>query len=83
MFYGAPGRRLFATIGAGPIRGAQTINGTGYVVSGGELYQLSRTGVATLIGGIPGTGRVTIQHNDTQAVIMHSAGWHAYPLAGG
>lgn len=81
MFYGAPGRKLFATVGVGPIRGAHTVNGIGYVVSGSELYQVARAGLPTLLGSIPGVGRVCIQHNETQVVIMHSVGWSMYSLS--
>lgn len=76
MFYGSPGLRLLSTIGTGPIRAAHTASGFGWVVSGNSLYQVTSAGVATLIGVVPGTGRVCLVHNDTQLAVMHSAGWH-------
>lgn len=76
MFYGSPGLLLLSTIGTGPIRAAHTANGYGWVVSGQSLYQVTSAGVATLIGDVPGSGRVCLVHNDTQLAVMHSAGWH-------
>lgn len=65
MFYNAPGLRLFANVGTGPIRGAHVAAGAGWVVSGRSLYGVTPSGVATLIGAIPGTARVQMEHNDT------------------
>jgi hypothetical protein len=76
MFYGAPGLRLLSTIGTGPIRGAHEAKGSGWVVSGASLYQVATDGTATLIGAVPGAGRVCLVHNDTQLAVMHSEGWH-------
>jgi len=81
MFYGSPGLRLLATIGTGPIRGADYASGYGWVVSGSELYRVTSTGTATLVGAVPGEGRVCIVHNDTQLAVMHSAGWHVATIA--
>lgn len=81
MFYGSPGLRLLATIGTGPIRGAHTAGGYGWVVSGDELYKVTSAGVATLVGVVPGNGRVCLQHNDTQLAVMHSVGWEVVTLA--
>jgi hypothetical protein len=75
MFFGAPGRRLFTTLGSAPIRGQHAAFGYGWVVAGPSLYRVSSTGVATLLGNIPGTGRVTIVNNDIQLVVMHDSGW--------
>lgn len=81
MFYGSPGLNLFSNIGAGPIRGATTAGGYAWVVSGGELYRVSATRAALLVGSVPGSGRVTVVNNDTQVVVMHSAGWHVVTIA--
>ena len=76
MFFGSPGRRLFTTIGTDPIRGAHTAFGSGWVVAGSSLYKVASTGGTTLIGTVPGSGRVCIVNNDIQLVIMHETGWH-------
>ena len=68
----APGLRLLITVGTGPVRGLWTFNGVGYVVSGNELYRLyfiNNAYVATLIGGVAGTGPVSMADNGTQLFI--------------
>lgn len=80
MFYGSPGLALFATIGDGPIRGMRTAGGYAWVVSGAELYRVNASGSATLIGTVPGSGRVHLVSNDTQLVVMHSEGWHVVTI---
>lgn len=80
MLYGAPGLKLFKTVGTGPIRGAATAHGYGWIVSGAELYRVPLTGDPLLIGTVPGEGRVQILHNDSQVVVMHSEGWHVLTL---
>ena len=59
----APGLKAFARIGDGPHRGAHNCEGRRFVVSGRKLYQVDKTGAATELGTIPGTGRVTMAHN--------------------
>ncbi len=57
-----PGEVLFATLGAGPIRGvfrqAGTFGGDFLVVSGTNLYRVTEAGVVTLVGAVTGTDRV-------------------------
>ena len=65
----APGLRLLATIGNGPIRGLwdfQADAGTAFVVSGDRLYKINSSYTATYIGTIAGTGPVSIADNGTQ-----------------
>lgn len=59
----APGLKTFARIGTGPHRGAHNCEGRRFIVSGRKLYQVDKDGVATDRGTIPGTGRVTMAHN--------------------
>lgn len=59
----APGLKAFARIGTGPHRGAHNCEGRRFIVSGRKLYQVDKDGVATDRGTIPGTGRVTMAHN--------------------
>lgn len=75
MFFGAPGRRLIASLGTDAIRGAHTAFGSGWVVAGSQLFKVAPNGAAVPIGAILGTGRVHMDNNDTQLVIMHSDGW--------
>lgn len=65
----APGLTLLATVGIGPIRGLWTFNGVGYVVSGLELYKITSSYTATLLGTVSGTGPVSMADNGTQLFI--------------
>lgn len=58
-----PGMEVFATVGAGPHRGARDVEGKAFVVSGQTLYQVSPLGVVTSIGTIPGVELVSMTHN--------------------
>jgi len=58
-----PGLQTFATVGDGPHRGARDVEGKLFVVSGRTLYQVATDGTATSKGTIPGTGLVSMTHN--------------------
>ncbi|KAF1698358.1 hypothetical protein CSC62_05470 [Pseudoxanthomonas jiangsuensis] len=49
--------------GAPPVRGIHDCEGKLYAVIGTTLYRISLSGVAIPIGTIPGTGRVSMDHN--------------------
>lgn len=74
----APGLRLLATIGTGPIRGVWIFGGDGYVVSGDELYKITTSFVATLLGTVSGTGPVSIADNGTQLFIAANPDGYIY-----
>jgi len=65
----APGLRLVATVGSGPIRGLWSHGGYLYVVSGTGFYQVTSGYVATLKGTVTGTGPVSMADNGTQLFI--------------
>ena len=68
----APGLKLLATVGFGPIRGLWAFSaqdGTGFVVSGTQLYKINNSYTATLIGSVSGTGPVSMADNGTQLFI--------------
>jgi len=65
----APGLRLLATVGDGPIRGLWRMGDYGYVVSGKELYRLNSDWTSLYIGNLSGTGPVSIADNGTQMFI--------------
>lgn len=65
----APGLRLLATMGVGPIRGLWTYAGYGYAVSGSQLYKIDTNWTATAKGFIGGTGPVSMADNGTQLFI--------------
>ena len=62
----APGLRLLATIGTGPIRGVWAFassDSTAFVVSGNELYKIDTSYNATLLGTVSGSGPVSMADN--------------------
>ena len=65
----APGLRVLATVGTGPIRGLWVTNNVAYVVSGSQFYRLNASWVATLIGSVTGGGPVSMSDNGTQIFI--------------
>ena len=65
----APGLRLLATVGSGPIRGLWQFGAYGYVVSGSGLYRVDTSWAATLLGTIVGSGPVSLSDNGTQLFI--------------
>lgn len=68
---GTPGLRLLATLGAGPVRAAYTTSkGVLIVVSGNQVWRVSRTWAADLLGTIPSReGAVGISDNGTQIIV--------------
>lgn len=81
MFYNTPGCKPWITVGTGPIRGEHYAANYGWVVSGAALYRIAPAGTITYVGAIPGSGRVHMEHNDTQLAVMHSAGWEVVTIA--
>lgn len=65
----APGLRLLAAVGGGPVRGLWQVGAYLYVASGNEFYQVDRNFSATLLGNVSGTGQVSISDNGTQIFI--------------
>jgi hypothetical protein len=60
---GLPGWYDFAYAGTGPIRGAENVEGKYFVVSGTDFGQIDTQGGFTVLGTVPGTGRVVIAHD--------------------
>ena len=61
---GAPGLTVVATLpGAGGGRGLRNVNGQLYAVQGDALYSISGAFVATSLGTVNGSGRVSMTHN--------------------
>ncbi len=78
--YRTPGLSLFATAGAGPIRGSYSAaNGRAFVVSGNGLYEITSAGVATLLGTVTTTsGAVTMADNGFQLMIVDGVGGYIF-----
>ena len=65
----APGLRLLASVGSGPVRGLWAFGGYGYVASGNTLYRVNSSWQVTTIGTLTGTGPVSMADNGTQLFI--------------
>ena len=66
----APGLRLLANMGDGPVRGMWQFNGHGYVVSGNVLYKIDTLFRPTVIGTVSGSpGPVSMSDNGTQLFV--------------
>lgn len=77
----APGLRLLATIGTGPIRGLWTHSTGGndaYVVSGNKFYKVDTNYNATLLGTVSGTGPVSIADSGTQIFLACNPDAYVY-----
>ena len=79
----APGLRLLATVGFGPIRGEWTFGDYGYVVSGTELYKIDSSYTATKIGNVSGTGPVSMADNGTQLFVACNGPSYIYNASTG
>ena len=68
----APGLRLLATLGTGPIRGLWSPDPNGlyaYVISGNTFYRIDTSYNAEAYGYVSGTGQVSMADNGTQLFI--------------
>lgn len=65
----APGLRLLGTYGDGPVRGAWSYGGYGYIVSGRKLYKIDSNWAGTILGEVSGSGPVSMADNGTQLFI--------------
>ena len=65
----APGLRLLTTVGSGPVRGMWQYGGYGYVVSSNTLYRVDAAWNVTSLGGVLGTGPVSMSDNGRQLFI--------------
>jgi hypothetical protein len=73
-----PALSAFTSAGNGPCRGlyrrAGVLNGDFLHLSGANLYRVTEAGAATLLGEIPGFGRVSIAGSGAYAVIANNTG---------
>ncbi len=78
----APGVDRLITTGPGPIRGMQPMGGLLYVVSGPQVWAVTPSLQASLLGSIStGTGPVSIINNGSQLAIFD--GYTGYLTSGG
>lgn len=84
--HGSPGITLFATAGAGPVRGFHMLGGLLYVVAGPWLYSVTNAPVpvVTQLGGqISGSGVVSMDDNGDELVIVNGANGYIYDTTSG
>jgi len=77
----APGLRLLATLGTGPIRGLWSFSNdaaTAFVVSGTQLYKINTSYVATALGTVAGTGPVSMADNGIQLFVAANGPSYIY-----
>jgi len=78
--YGTPGLDLFATAGAGPIRGGfRSGNGRVFFVSGSVIYELSSDGTTTNRGSLLGSsGAVSMAEGLTQLAVCDGSKLYSF-----
>ena len=77
----APGLRLLASIGNGPIRGLWDFSPdstTAFVVSGNQLFKIDTSYTPTLLGTVAGTGPVSMADNGTQLFVAANGPGYIY-----
>lgn len=88
FLFGSSGLDIIGSVGSGPIRGLLPLNDVLYLVSGKEVYSLTVTGVATLLGQIGDQkSLVSMFQNTKQLMIVDGVGaWlvpGGFPVTGG
>ena len=76
----APGLRLLATVGVGPIRGLWHIGTNVYIVSGTELYRMNSSMLPVYIDDVSGDGPVSMADNGTQLFIACNGPSYIYNI---
>lgn len=80
--YGCPGLDRLSTVGNGPIRGQCTAKGYDYVVSGNEVYKVTSSYSATLLGSIgSSSGPVSMQENGTYLLLVDGSAGYTVTLS--
>ena len=72
--YMVPGKRLFASVGDGPIRGMIAWGEIVIVVSDDDVYRLDSGGTATLIGTITSSGEMVSMAAGSSAIVIADNG---------
>lgn len=85
---GAPGYYAFCDLGtSAPVRGARNVEGRLLAVSGTGLFLVTPDGASQYIGKIPGTGRVSMSHNQitggNQVAISNGQSGYVYNTVDG
>lgn len=70
VLVGSMGSALFSSV-SGRARGCIECNDVAYFVFGSALYSVSIVGVATNLGTVPGSGRVSMAHDGTSVIVVN------------
>ena len=83
--YLMPGLAFLTTAGSGPIAGAHTLSGVGYVVSGTQLYSIDPvTHAPTLLGSVAAASpNASIIDNGVQMGVLCGSNLFVYSVGGG
>lgn len=82
MLTGTPGHRKWLDVGDGPIRGLLRVDAkTLLVASGGKLYRVNPSMVATELGAIAGAGLVRMASNGQQVMVATGAAGYFLSLS--
>ena len=76
----APGLRLLATVGFGPVRGLWPVKNVLYVVSGSEFYSVDTSYNVNYLGVVGGSGPVSISDNGIQIFIAANSDSYIYNI---
>lgn len=81
----APGLNSFCVASDGAVRGLRNVEGGLYAVIGETLYSVSTDGTETALGTVPGSGRVSMTHNQitggNEIVIVNGSQGFVYNTA--
>lgn len=80
-----PGLTAFCTATDGVVRGLRNVEGGLYAVIGETLYSVAQDGTETALGTVPGSGRVSMTHNQitggNEIVIVNGSQGFVYNTA--
>lgn len=68
--YGVPGLKLLKNIAGGPVKGLIEVNGVLYAAVGQSFGRIDKDWTFTTLGSFSGTGRVTLQDNGLQVLVI-------------
>lgn len=71
VLVGCSGHSLVANLPGTTMRGAAVVGNLGFFLSGTNLYKMDDQQVITLIGNIPGNGRVSIADDGISVIILN------------
>ena len=77
---GVPGLRDFASLGAGATKNEIEVNGVLYAAVGQAFGSVSEAGVFSAVGSFSGTGRITLESNGLQVLVVDGLSGFVYDI---